>query len=229
LTITVNAVSTELPVVTYQPTSSVVGSLERAQFMVQAGNSTSVQWLKDGVEIPAAQSETLIIENATESDKGEYQARLTNAAGTTLTEVASIIIDDESEAQLINVSTRGYVGNGEEVLIPGFAFGGARAKTFLIRAAGPALAELGVSSPIEDPIVFLYHGSTPIAYNDNWSDQFDATTIEQAFADTGAFPFNPNSNDAAILITLNPGIYTAIASGVGGTNGIALVEVYEIP
>ncbi len=188
-----------------------------------------MQWLKDGVEIPAANSETLIIENATELDAADYQARLTNPTGSTLTEVASLRIDEEAEAQLINVSTRGYVGNGEEVLIPGFAFGGVRSKTFLIRAAGPALAELGVTSPLADPIVFLYHGSTPIAHNDNWSDQFDASVIEQAFADTGAFPFELSSNDAAILVTLNPGVYTPIASGVAGANGIALVEVYEIP
>ena len=138
-------------------------------------------------------------------------------------------IDDAATSQLVNVSTRGYVGPGEEALIPGFVFGGTKSKTFLIRAAGPALASLGIDTPLADPVITLYKGQSPLITNDDWSDQFDSVAIEQAFASTGAFAFEPNSKDAAFLITLAPGLYTAIATSADTSTGIALVEVYELP
>ena len=218
-----------LPDIVLTPSHTVVDTLARAQFFVKGNNYNSIQWLRNGVEITAAQSDTFIIEYAIAEDEGYYQARLSNESGSTLSAQAVLTIDDAATSQLVNVSTRGYVGPGEEVLIPGFVFGGTKSKTFLIRAAGPALASQGVGTPLADPVITLYKGQNPLIRNDDWNDQFDSAAIEQAFASTGAFAFEPNSKDAAFLVTLGPGLYTAIASSADSSTGIALVEVYELP
>ncbi|MBT5815248.1 MAG: hypothetical protein HOI15_13015, partial [Opitutales bacterium] len=160
LQITINPTAAALPDVVLIPSHTVVDTLARAQFFVKGDNYTSIQWLRNGVEITAAQSDTLIIENAIAEDEGFYQARLTNESGSTLSAQAVLTIDDAATSQLVNVSTRGYVGPGEEALIPGFVFGGTKSKTFLIRAAGPALASLGIDTPLADPVITLYKGQS---------------------------------------------------------------------
>ena len=229
LKVTINPTAAALPDIVLTPSHTVVDTLARAQFFVKGDNYTSIQWLRNGVKIAAAQSETLIIENAIGEDEGYYQARLTNESGSTLSTQAVLTINDAATSQLVNVSTRGYVGPGQEALIPGFVFGGTKSKTFLIRAAGPALASQGIDTPLADPVITLYKGQYPLIQNDDWNNQFDSAAIEQAFASTGAFAFEPNSKDAAFLVTLAPGLYTAIASSADSSTGIALVEVYELP
>ncbi len=134
-----------------------------------------------------------------------------------------------ADTTLANISTRGVVGTGGDVLIAGLAIGGTTPKTILVRAAGPALTEFGVGGALADPTLSLFSSSDPntaIATNDNW-ESGGATPISSAAARLGAFAFRTGSRDAALLVTLPPGSYTAIVSGVGGTTGIALVETYD--
>ena len=70
-------------------------------------------------------------------------------------------------------------------------------------------------------------GGTAIASNDNWNSSDPALTA--AFTATGAFAFTPGSKDSALIVELDPGLYTVVVKGVGDTTGIALVEVYELP
>jgi uncharacterized protein (DUF1800 family) len=99
----------------------------------------------------------------------------------------------------------------------------------LIRAAGPALTGLGVGGALSDPAIAVLDSSNiQIASNDNWSSDNPAG-LTAAFAASGAFPFSADSKDAALLIDLKPGAnYTIQVSGVGGTTGLALIEVYDI-
>jgi hypothetical protein len=83
-----------------------------------------------------------------------------------------------------------------------------------------------VGGVLADPKLDLYSGNTRIDGNDNWGG---TTTLSNAFTTTQAFPLPANSKDAALLVTLQPGLYSAQVSGVGGTTGVALVEVYEMP
>jgi predicted alpha/beta superfamily hydrolase len=128
---------------------------------------------------------------------------------------------------LINISTRGWVGVGDSVLIAGFVVGGYEDKRVLVRAPGPALTEFNVGDVLADPQVRVQTlPGALVGENDNWGA---STELGAAFNATGAFPFRANSRDAALILTLPPGAYTAVVSGVQGTTGNAGVEVYEMP
>jgi hypothetical protein len=128
---------------------------------------------------------------------------------------------------LINVSTRAFVGTGEDVLIGGFVVGGTTPKRMLIRAAGPALAAYGVTNWLADPMLRISPAAQTLA-NDNWSEQPNSALVATTAAQVGAFPFGSGSRDAALLLTLAPGAYTAVVEGVGGLTGVGLVEAYDV-
>lgn len=131
----------------------------------------------------------------------------------------------QRNSSLINVATRGQVRSGQP-MTAGFVITDS-AKTVLIRAVGPTLGVFGVPGVNADPALRLFAGQTVIAQNDNWGDSADAADLPSASAQVGAFALQPGSRDAAILITLSPGAYTAEAS-TQGAGGDSLVEVYEV-
>jgi YVTN family beta-propeller protein len=131
-------------------------------------------------------------------------------------------------AQLVNISTRAFVGTGDNALIAGFVIEGSASQTVLIRAAGPALTPFGVANPLADPQLQLFDGNRDLVSSSlGWGGN---PLIASAAAAVGAFSWsNPSSFDAAILITLPPGNYTAEVSGRSGDSGVALIEVYAVP
>jgi hypothetical protein len=135
-------------------------------------------------------------------------------------------VPTSSAGRLVNLSARAHVGTGDNVLIAGFVIAGSSPVKVLIRAVGPSLSKVGVSGALVDPLLELYRGETRLTQNDNWGG---SSTLTAAFTQTGAFGLaNASSKDAAILVTLDPGAYTAVVSGVKGTTGNALVEAYEV-
>jgi hypothetical protein len=94
---------------------------------------------------------------------------------------------------------------------------------------GPALTPLGVVGALADPRLQLYSGSTEIHANDNWSAGMDANAVADAAARSGASGLVVGSKDAALLVDLAPGAYSAHVRGVADTTGVALIEVYEVP
>lgn len=131
--------------------------------------------------------------------------------------------------RLSSLSALNQVGTGANILIAGFNLAGTGPKTLLIRAVGPALDQFGVGGTLADPQIAVYTGSTLTVSNDNWSSEGNAVQVAATAAQVGAFALPAGSRDAALLVTLPPGSYTAQVSGVGGTTGVALVEVYEVP
>ncbi len=132
----------------------------------------------------------------------------------------------------MNISSRGQAGTGENVLVGGFVVTGNSPKKLLIRGIGPGLAAFGVSGTLADPILRIYQGTTIIGVSDNWSavSNADVAALNAAMSATGAFALPAGSLDAAIILTLAPGQYTAQVGGADGTStGVALVEIYEIP
>jgi hypothetical protein len=129
----------------------------------------------------------------------------------------------EAPAQQQNVSTRGNVGTGDDVLIGGFIITGTDAKQVVIRAVGPSI--VGVTGLLADPFLEL-HDSTGalITSNDNWGDL--STDDQTVLTDNDLAPLDPA--ESALVMTLDPGNYTAIVRGVGDTTGIALVEIYDL-
>lgn len=159
-----------------------------------------------------------------------FSAQITggaNASGIVLVELYDA--NAAAAARLVNVSARSFVGTGDGLLVAGFVVEGNSPGTLLIRAIGPTLAAFGVGGVLVDPKIeiFASGSATPIAANDNWGV---APSLAATFTALGAFPLAAaDSKDAAVLITLSPGSYTAQVSGVGNATGEALVEIYEAP
>jgi hypothetical protein len=132
-------------------------------------------------------------------------------------------------ARLVNISTRSMVGKGDAVQIAGFYISGGAPKRLLLRASGPGLAPHGVSETLSDPWLKLYDGDRNlVTLNNDWSsDPVIGAEIDQVRTSVGAFEWPTGSTDAAVLVTLAPGAYTAVVSGGTDWEGIALVEVYE--
>jgi Matrixin len=130
---------------------------------------------------------------------------------------------DSTAARLVNISTRGQVGVGDQVLIGGLIVTGSQPKNVVLRAIGPSLTGAGVHGAVTDPMIELHNASgVTIATNDNWQSSAQASAINA----TGLAPRNPL--ESAILVTISPGNYTAIVRGVNNTTGIGLVEVYDL-
>jgi hypothetical protein len=156
-------------------------------------------------------------------DPGPYTAIIRgaeNGTGTGLPEVYDL--SPTEPAMVANLSTRGYVQTGDDVLIGGFIVGGSEPSTIVVRALGPSLTEAGVADALFDPVLDLRDANgLPAASNDNWAD-----TQRETIEESGLAP--GDSHEAAIEQTLIPGSYTAIVSGKDGGIGIGLVEIYRI-
>ncbi len=131
--------------------------------------------------------------------------------------------------RLNNISTRGQVGTGSDIMIAGFVVGAGTPETVLIRAVGPSLAELvpqGISGLLKEPVLSLFDSTGALLQSNKGWTTGSATAALMSSA--GAFPLLPKSADSALVATLPAGAYTAQVSGVSGTTGIALLEIYEV-
>jgi hypothetical protein len=145
----------------------------------------------------------------------DYDNQLVRTGASTVTPILA------PAAGVVNISTRLPVQVGENVLIGGFIISGNAPKKVIIRAIGPSLAAGGVSGALADPMLTLMEGQTLRGSNDDWR-----STQEQQIIDTKVAP--TDNREAAIVVTLNPGFYTAILSGKSGGTGIGLVELYDL-
>jgi hypothetical protein len=128
-------------------------------------------------------------------------------------------------ALLGNISTRGFVGTGNNVMIGGLIINGSAPKKVMLRALGPTLGQAPFNIPgaLPDPVLDLYAANgTLITSNNNWMSAANASAVSAS----GYAP--PNAVESAILTTLVPGSYTAIVRGAGNSTGVALVECYDL-
>jgi arylsulfate sulfotransferase len=126
--------------------------------------------------------------------------------------------------RVLNLSTRGTVSSGDNVLINGFVVTGPDRKTVVLRALGPSLAGFGVPTALADPVLSVYNSSHAlIATNDNWQTDIGSDFM----AANGFAPSNPFES-ATLLQNLAPGAYTAIVRGKNSVQGVSLAEVYEV-
>jgi hypothetical protein len=160
---------------------------------------------------------------------GNYTAVVsstTSTAGVALVEVYDMSAAAPGQ-KLLNIATRASAGTSDATLIAGFVVPPGSTKRVLVRGIGPGLAAFGVSGTLAQPILTLLNGSTTVASNTTFSTSADANALRDASAQVGAFAMA--NNDAALIVTLAPGNYTAQVLGTGGTTGVALIEVYEMP
>jgi phospholipase/lecithinase/hemolysin len=156
---------------------------------------------------------------------GHYTAVLAgkdNTSGNGIVEVYDL--DAGSNSTLANLSTRGFVGTGDNVMIGGLIIGSGDSSIVVLRAIGPSLASSGIANPLLDPTLELHDGNgAMIASNDDWK-----IPQIQAVRATNLAP--TDDREAAIVAPfLTPGNYTAIVRGKGDTTGVAVVEAYRIP
>ncbi len=141
--------------------------------------------------------------------------------------------DRGAAGRLVNVSTRAWVGSGDQTLIGGFVLNGAGTKRILVRAAGPTLggAPFNVPNALDDPQLRIdWAGEGLFAQNEDWGiPAANGTAVAEAAATAGAFAFAAGSLDAGLVMDLpSPGNFTASVTGRGGAQGYGLVEVYEV-
>lgn len=129
-------------------------------------------------------------------------------------------------SEITNLSTRGHVDGGEGTLIAGFTVKGDAPRRVLIRGVGPTLGGFGVTDALGNPTLKIYQDDRLVAENDDW--QNGLTDVATAATASGAFSLAAGSKDAAVVLTLAPGSYTAVVGSTGGAAGTALVEVYEV-
>ena len=190
--------------------------------------STNDNWRDDAVSAaeltaaglaPADDKESAIVAVL---PPGQYTAVIRGkegAAGLALVEM----YDDDlvADAQLANISTLGFVGAADDVLIGGFVVGNGSANT-VVRAIGSTLAQSGVVNAIEDPTLELHDANGSVTTNDDWeaSPNHDSIPVSLQPLD---------GRESAIYAALSPGSYTAIVRGKTGATGVALVEAYNLP
>ena len=175
---------------------------------------------------PRHDSEAALVDTL---DPGLYTAILTGKDGGTgvgLVEIYSL--DDPSlTGELANLSTRGLVGTGDNVMIGGVIIGptGGADASVVLRAIGPSLPVQAVPNPLLDPVLELRNGDGDlIAMNDNWME--NSAEDQATLTDDGLAP--TNDLESAIVADLIAGLYTAIVSGKDATTGVGLVEIYHV-
>ena len=192
--------------------------------------STNDNWKEHQAEIEAT---TIQPTNDLESAivmtlvPGAYTAILADKNGANGVGVVEVYdLTTATNSQLANISSRGFVDTGDNVMIGGLIVGGGTgpgSARVLVRALGPSLNNSGIQEALPDTTLELHseNGAT-IASNDNWKDtqqaDIEATTIPPA-----------NNLESAIVSTLAPGNYTAVVRGKGNATGVGLVEVYNLP
>jgi len=222
-TLTVNAVVTARPVVTTQPVSLTRAVGVSAVFTVVATGSPSIQWRKNGANIPGATTASLTFSALKTSDTASYDAVLTNTSGVEFSDTAALIVTAPLTARLSNLAVRTTL-SANQVLTVGLTMSGG-SKAVLLRAAGPGLGALGVPGTMADPKLTLFNGLVADVSNDNWSDTTaNANTVTSANVAVGAFPLPVASLDAALVRAIDGGRTMQVS---GPAAGNVIVEAYD--
>jgi hypothetical protein len=196
-----------------QATGTVIGSNDN---WGTASNATSIT--TSGLA-PTNELESAILTSLAPGAYTVVVSGVNNGVGVGIVEVFEV---DGPQIPLANISTRGQVQTGNNVMIGGFVISGSGPQQVLIRARGPSMIPAGVTNALADPTMTLVNQATGvvIATNDNWGSAPNASAITA----TGLAP--TNAFESAILTTLDPGAYTVVVSGVNGGTGVGIVEVF---
>lgn len=132
--------------------------------------------------------------------------------------------------RLANISSRGFIGTGENILIAGTVVNDTAGKQYLARAVGPGLTAFGVVGALAQPVLRIIDSNTgrEIASNSGWETGPDVADIADFTKAVGAFPLSKGSKDAAILARLPTGQFTLLVASATSGTGVGLVEVYEV-
>lgn len=209
------------PQIVTPPSDLTVKEGEAATLQVQATGSGPLlyQWTKDGVILTDVEGSSLILTRAARADVGRYAVRVSNAAGSVVSETAVVTVVAGVESRMTNLSVRTSVGS-EAPLIVGMVVAGGE-KPVVLRAVGPTLTGFGVPSAMLDPRISFFQGSQKVGENDNWGG---SKSMADTFASVGAFALPAASLDASLVPTVTGAATVQVSGGSGGT---VLVEAYD--
>jgi hypothetical protein len=215
--------------------AGVTGALADPTLELHDSNSaliaTNDDWQSDPTQAALITAAGLALQNPKESgiavtlQPSSYTAVLAGKNQTTGVGLVEVYdISHAASSQLANISTRGFVLTGNNVMIGGFILGGNSNTHVVVRGIGPSLAQFGLSPVLADPTLELHdsNGAT-LVVNDDWQD--DPASASQLTA-IGLAP--QDIKESGIYLSLPPGAFTAILAGKGGGTGIGLVEVYNV-
>jgi hypothetical protein len=182
-------------------------------------NSNAAEIITTGFA-PANAAESALLMTVPPESYTAVLRGVNNATGVGLVELYDL--DANNPAKVVNISTRGFVSTGENVMIGGFIITGNDSAQLVIRAIGPSLGAFGVPNPLADPFLEIHDGNgATIETNNNWRD-----TQEVALQATGLAP--SNDAESALLLSVRAGSYTAVVKSADGSVGNALVELYKL-
>ncbi|MCC7201160.1 MAG: DUF11 domain-containing protein [Nitrospirae bacterium] len=228
---------------TYQNASSTQGSCTYSSGTLTCNIGTMASGASVTVTVNTLTTLKGMIDNTATVSAAQFDPNMANNTGNETTNVGDI-------SRLLNISTRAWVGTGEDREIGGFIVGGSIPKKLLIRGRGQSMsgAPFNITGTLNNPYLRLFSSSAGdyIAQNDNWGDQSDPLCSNKGFVcgtqteivATGISPCVPNpgqtstppgcSNESAIMITVPPGSYSAVLSGVSNGTGVGLIEVFDM-
>jgi hypothetical protein len=222
------------PVITASPGDRVVAEGASTTFTVAIDNpdtGTTFQWRRNGTVIPGATAASLTLAATSTADAGQYTVEVRNSLGTATTDFAVLTVVPAAQAgRIINLSVLTSLDATAGDFTVGFVVGGASTtgtKALLVRAGGPSLSRFGVTSPLADPRLELFSGTTRTGENDNWGGN---AMLTAAIAQVGAFGYTSvDSRDAAIFApTAARGDSSMkISSTTAGATGAVIAEVYD--
>ncbi len=217
------------PTLVREPRGHILAYGASVVFEVEAvGEALSYQWFHDGTPLPGATADRLVLSSPPLTANGDYTVRVSNSGGSVTSAPATLLqVPGVIPGHLVNLSTRATTGVDGELLTGGFVITGFEPKTVLVRAAGPVLRDdFGLTAALAEPRLVVHNQQTReiIATGTGWD-----AALADTFAELGAFAWPAGSRDAALQLTLAPGVYTAqIASATSGdADGIALLEIYD--
>jgi hypothetical protein len=218
---TLTVVTAQAPTIVTAPLTQTVVVGARLTLSVDATGTAplSYQWRKAGSPIVGATNPSFTLPSVQGADAAAYSVAVTNAAGTVVSNAATISVIPAVASAISNVSVRTSLA-ASQTLIVGFTMAGG-AKPILVRAVGPGLAEFGVPATMDDPRLALFDGATSVASNEDWGG---GSSLAGSFASVGAFPLSAASRDAALINSVSGG-RTAQINGPGA--GAVLVEAYD--
>ncbi len=236
-----------MPPVAINPGTHLTLRLDPTSWTTTAG----ITWLKNGEVIAGETDATLVLPAVTAADSGSYQARLTGDDTAATTVLAHLVVRPAPNHPLTNISTRARISPESPEIIVGFVVPERLSnaeylpKGLLLRAVGPALANLGVPNPLPDPTVQVFtadgqdvtpaYGFATVIYEDGSTPETRYyQRVAEAAATVGAFPVPvptreiPDVPDYAELAGLPAGAYTLVVRSAAGQSGNVLVEVYQV-
>lgn len=228
------------PSITQQPSDAAALVGGSASFSMAASGASTLQWqvstdagatwtaVSNGSSYSGATTTSLKVTAGAGFDGYRYRCAASNANGKVYTSSAKLSLvasGDTASVHMKNLSTRCFVGTGSRIAIAGFILN--QPARVIIRGVGPTLANYGVDNLLQKPVLTLFDGGgKAIASNAGWkSDASAVAGIQAAFRAVSAFDYSSDS-DAALVLTLPAGAYTAQLSGANESTGNALIEVY---